>query len=416
MFVMIISLTACVLQRQITITKPVTIQAQESCIDSFDNFAFSTPDIDGSEQEKILPGNQWVIEALLPEEARNERYKIAATRSFNNTVQIWLQPVEQVGVYEESGENKRNYLIYDTGLKRWINVPASIEKTNIFVDRIFIGSDGKVWGRNVWNYPANIAEIPALSRFNEINHRFEFESITSQIPNGLFDSKDKSHTPIPNWNEVLLDANNVFWIFAHQDAIYSYDPDNQSVIRHVSLEEFSVVRDLALAPDGTIYFRNLDIRTEGVYLKKGQIYQYFPRSEEIKAIQLPKERWPAANSILVDKSGRLWLGVFGWKNPNGEWNAFHPQMDAFIQLNKYLPLWKYYQPPTLIMESSDGKLWFAIPRSEEWKTLRSGIAWYDPRTNEGCWCTTEGDNVDEDITRTVWLTAGDNLYRYLFRR
>lgn len=242
---------------------------------------------------------------------------------------------------------------------------------------------------------------PVLSRYNDTTNQFEPILDTSQIPNGKVDAQQNT-TQWPEWDTILLDSSNIFWFFVFEDGIFSYDPSLSIVTRHVSLVNFPKIKQLTLAMDGSILFQ---VQTGEYTLRDGQIYRYQPKTDEVKSILLPQERWPATNSILTDHTGRLWLGVFGWQEPNGEWKPLHPKMDEFIQLNQNLPLWQYYQPPSVSMESSDGRMWFSIPRSTEWKTLRSGIASYDPISNEGCWFTSEGFNVAEDSNKTIWLIA-----------
>ena len=249
---------------------------------------------------------------------------------------------------------------------------------------------------------------PVLSRYDNSTNRFEPIPATSLIPNGIVDTQ-RNTTQSPEWDAILLDSSSVFWFFVYKDGIFSYDANTNEVRRHTSLVDFPKITQLTLATDGSIFFR---VQTAEYTLRDGQIYRYTPKTNEIKPIPLPRKRWPAANSIFADHTGRLWLGALGWQETNGEWKSLHPQPDKLIRLNRDLPLWIYYRPPSVFMESSDGRMWFSIPRSEEWRTLRSGIAWFDPDTNEGCWFTSEGFNVAEDSTKTMWMIAGRKLYRY----
>jgi hypothetical protein len=256
----------------------------------------------------------------------------------------------------------------------------------------------------------NLNGEPVLSRYNEISNSFEYDSNTTVTPNGQLDAGG-SIIQYPEFTLILLDSNDVFWFFANKDAIYSYQPDTQRIIKHVSLADYGEILHATISSDGSIYFRNRTFQ-EGLELEDGQIYQYFPAIEAIEPVHLPGGKWPKARNILADSQGRLWLGVYGWKEPDGTWITFHPKMKAFLFLNRNLPLWRYYTPPSVLTQSSDGRLWFLIPRSSQWKTLRSGLAWYDPLTNQGCWFTSEGYNVAEDTHKTMWLVAEDKLYQY----
>jgi hypothetical protein len=74
--------------------------------------------------------------------------------------------------------------------------------------------------------------------------------------------------------------------------------------------------------------------------------------------------------------------------------------------------WRYYSPPDPFLESSDGRVWFRIDRSGDWHTLRSGIAWFNPATREGCWFTNEGTQIQEDPQQNLWMVINDTLYKY----
>lgn len=407
LLILVYSLSACSYGQRIEITEPVTTLVNETCIDSFDNFAFSTPDIDGPTQEAFLPGNPWQEASILPKEVQEGDYNIAAIRSSPGKVEIWAQPYQPSGIYS-ADDQVNDFWVFKTNEQTWYKISSQVEGSHFFVDKLFITIDGSVWGRNVWEKTENVSNSPVLSRYNDTTNRFEPIPDTSQIPNGVT-GIDRNATQWPQWDTILLDSSNIFWFFVYEDGIFSYDPVTSVVTRHASLTNFPKIAQVTLAPDGSIFIR---IQTGEYTLRDGQIYRYTPKTDVIEPIALPHERWPAANSILADHTDRLWLGAFGWQEPNGDWKLLHPQIKKFIQLNQKLPLWRYYQPPSVFMASSDGRMWFSIPRSEEWKTLRSGIAWYDPGRNEGCWFTTEGYNVVEDSNETIWLIANRKLYRY----
>lgn len=399
---------SCSFEKRIQIQEPLTARANETCIDSFDNFAFSTPGIDDPLQETFLPGTPWQEENILPPEAQDREYQIGAVRTLSDDIEIWLQPYHPGGFYPSGTALLYNYWVFNTKSRDWRKISSQAAESKVFVDRLFVTRDGEIWGRNVWDETDHLTNSPALSRLNDLSNRFEPAAETSKIPNGVFISPSNV-TPRWVWGTILLDTNNIFWFFVIHDGIYSFDPVGLSVKRHIPLENISEITQLALSPDGSIYI----LTTTGDYLlNTGQIYQFFPGNNSIEPISPKQVDWPAANSILVDHKDRLWLGVFGYRSPDEKWVPFHPKIEEFNRLNQNLPLWRFYQPPMILMESSDSRLWFSIPRSEGWKTLRSGLAWYDPGTNQGCWFTTEGSNVAEDAQRNLWLLARSKLYRY----
>lgn len=405
--IFVFSLSACSCGRRIEISEPVTTLANETCLDTFDSFAFSTPDIDDPSQELFLPGEPWQKVDILPQEIQSKNYRIAAIRSVSGGVEIWAQPYRPSEVYS-TDDHTKDFWVFKTHEKIWHKVHSQLDGSDIFVDQLFVLKDGSIWGRNVWKKTENHNGSPVLSRYDETINQFKPITDTSQIPNGKVNIQRNS-TQWPEWNSIILDSKDIFWIFVNEDKIFSYDPSINEVKRHASLAKFPKIMQLDLATDGSILFRVL---TTEYTLHDGQIFRYIPKTDEIKPIILPQEPWPAPNSILIDQLGRLWLGVFGWQEPTGEWKPLHPKIDDFIPLNRDSSLWQYYQPPSVFMESSDGRMWFSIPRSDEWKTFRSGIAWYDSIKNEGCWFTSEGFNVAEDSHNNIWLIADGSIYRY----
>jgi hypothetical protein len=402
-----LSISACIFGERITISNPKDIMADETCIDSFSNYAFSTPDIDGPVQEEYLPGMPWHIVSEIPAEVQGLEHRIAAVRSMEGEIEIWTQLYDPSEIYS-ANDSRDGFWVYKVIEDSWQRVPSEIEGGNIFVDQLFVTDDGGIWGRNVWARDRNLNGSPLLSLYNDTSNKFVPVSGTADIPNGLIDSRP-GHTQWPEWDVILLDPSNTFWIFVAQDRIYHYDPSNSIVTRYSSLAEISRIAQVTSSPDGSMYFR---AQTDDLILRDGQIFHFSPKTDEIKPILLPQQRWPSTGSILVDHTNKLWLGVFGWQDSDGNWETLHPQMEKFLRLNRDNALWRYYQPPSILMESSDGRLWFGIPRSEEWRTLRSGLAWYDPNRNIGCWFTTEGINVVEAPDTTLWLIANRKLYRY----
>ncbi len=403
------NLSACA--TRVEVTDPVTILPDGPCIASFDAFAFSTPDLDGPTQEVILPLEPWQVETSLPETAYPDQFRVGAVRTFGDAIEVWLQiPVwfSEVRPYR--------FLVYRSDTKAWRDISPQIENGLDIVDRLFVSEDGAIWGRGrtswgseLWPEERDLVGKPALSRYNETTQHFEHVQTTDEIPIGRMDTRDTN--AITHWNEVLMDSRGVFWFFVFKDAIYSYNPASQEVARHAELSEFDAIHQIALAPDGSIYFTSYGAQ-DVHYLQDGQIFQFLPATGEIKPVEIPRQRWPPVAWILVDHSGRLWLDTFGWREPDGEWHRFHPQMSRFMRVNAFLDLWKYYWPPRVFLESSDGRLWFRIDRSSDQRAYKTGIAWYDPETREGCWFTSEGTNIFEDGRQVLWLATAGKLYRY----
>ena len=151
------------------------------------------------------------------------------------------------------------------------------------------------------------------------------------------------------------------------------------------------------------------METAGVISKDG-LLTYDPLTGIVDSLPLPDQQIPLAGSLYIDNDQQLWTGIFGWFDKDFTWNAFHPEIDQYVVVDKTIALWRYFLPASLIFESSDGRLWFAIPSNSGSANLRSGMAWFDPITKEGCWFSSQGTRIVEDGDQSLWMTAGQSLY------
>lgn len=379
----------------------------EACVASFDTFAYTIPNLYGPEQEKILPLSPWRIEAALPETPRNGLFEPEIVRSVDSLTEIWIKYSPPTDYFNASVENPYFYLVYLPETDNWRKIPSQVENSMGYVDDLFIGEDGTIWGRNVWAYDRSDIKYPVLSRFNDAKGSFEFEQPTKVIPHGWLNNL--SSDSYPSWDKVFLDEKGMFWIFVSRDAIYSYEPVSQTVTRQADLSGYKNVGTIILARNGNLYFTQ---RLPSSKLEQGRILEFIPSTKEIKQMDLPQETWLDPGNILLDRSGRLWLDAFGWRETDGTWQKLQPNMRDFVKKIGDEGLWTYYYPPTVFFESSDGRLWFGIGRSRDKNNFRTGIAWFNPQTKEGCWFTSEASSIVEDPQHRLWMIANNNLYTY----
>jgi hypothetical protein len=114
--------------------------------------------------------------------------------------------------------------------------------------------------------------------------------------------------------------------------------------------------------------------------------------------------------MLVDHRGRLWLGAMGYMETDGSLYLLHPDAPmVWENRSEFL----YWSPPTLLLESSNGLLWYS--EYHDMSLLGEGTAWYDPETGEGCLFTNVASNVVEDEDKQLWMVADGKLYRYPLR-
>ncbi len=289
-------------------------------------------------------------------------------------------------------------LIYRPLSKEWDYVPDIVEGTNIFIGEIFQTSDGTVWGENKWwGDDVSPKRGSALSKFNDQMGQFEFASGALEIPYiGQYSSTGF---------EILLDKQDVFWFLLENDGIYRYDPLTTITSKQADLSNI-IPTGATLAIDGSIYFEDLTydkfVAADPMYsLYDGLVYQFFPDTGELVKIETPSGPWPMGR-IFVTETNHLWFGAVGYKNLNdGSWHLLHPDSDYHFELG----YWSH--SPKIILESSNGLLWF-----NKYTDMYVGTAWYDPETGDGCMFTNIEANIIEDDQQQLWMFVDGKLYRY----
>jgi streptogramin lyase len=299
-------------------------------------------------------------------------------------------------------------LVYSTAEKEWKTVSARINDIKAIVGELFVGKDGSIWARNyggdfitifeppfqvgisVYSQDPQSLSMPSLSKYDEQNARFEPQSNTG----GMISTKIGVEQ-----NKVLFADNGIFWFFVQNDGIYSYSPVTQTTKRYADLPENKLVGSIALASDGSIFF------SDGF----SSVYRFFPSTGDIKKIggtPLPFDNaLPSTfRDILVDHTNRLWLGNVGWVEPDEytTWYQLVPSPVFITDKVDNLPI-RQWEKPRLILESSDGLLWYKSS---------NGMVWLNPQKEEWCWFTTEQSNIVEDQQHNLWMIANGKLYKY----
>ena len=376
------------------------------CIRSFQELAYTRPDL-YPQIDLVLPSAPWKIEAKIPLQKIEDYWvfetQVVTSRSVNGKSEIWLVK-DLIPTDESSQLNTNIFLIYQPETQSWETISGEIEGSGLLAGDIFVTSDGSVWGKTVWDTiheRANLEKVPALSKFNESTRRFEFVIGVLEIPWTLF-----SYGSFP-WPEIVLDNNDVFWIFAENDGIYRYDSVAQKTEKQADLLGLDVTQT-ALSPDGNIYFK---VYSEKIYsqesffqLLDGMLYQFIPETKEIVSLKIPEEPWLVFSGMLVDHDNKLWLGAIGYRELDDTWQLIHPDpKNMFVGAGD-----AYQSPPFLMLESSDRILWYRKFLDD---ARADGTAWYDPRTGKGCMFTNLAANVIEDAKQQLWLVADGKLYK-----
>jgi hypothetical protein len=184
----------------------------------------------------------------------------------------------------------------------------------------------------------------------------------------------------------------------------------QTTEQEIDLSGFYVTQAVS-SLDGTIYFEKYTDRiysTETFFrLVEGMLFQFSPETKEVVPLDIPDEPWPIFSGMLVDRARNLWLGAIGYREPDGTWYLIHPDPEGYFKHAGDA----YWAPPRLILQSSDGILWYQKALDSDLRA--EGTAWYDPQTGEGCMFTNLAADIIEDSEQQLWLVADGKLYKYI---
>lgn len=362
-------------------------------IKSFNEFAYLSVD-KSLPIEKILPGEPWHMESSIPsEENTSDRVKLARTKDGSEEIWIFQAPRHDGRTLIKDAF----FAIYYPKSKTWKEVPAQIEDTDLIVVDLFMTNDRDIWGK-IGNYqdrqdPPYPDTVPVLSKFNESTQIFEAATGGLDIP---IVEEERGLIGAP---EIILDEQDVFWIFAQRDGIYRYDPQTQMTSRQADLPNNNMdVMQIALSPDGSIYFKDVH-----PYETDNFLYQFDPKTSEITVLEVTEIPWRYASGMLVDRQGQLWLGSFGYMDKNEKWHFINP---SFMDISEE----RSVSFPALVFESSNGLLWFRNYTDNQ--LIGDGMAWYNSETGEGCMFTNIASHIVEDANKQLWMVADGNLYRY----
>ncbi len=370
------------------------------CDNSFVEYAYIFPDpLLSRTPDRLLPNEPWQIEASLPGEILEDYHLIRGyglqvmfARIYNKNPEIWLSVPSRV-----RKENTKSVLIYQPTSKEWHYVSDMIEGTDIFVGEIFLTNDGTIWGLNKWQTnDTNPKKGPILSKFNEQTRQFEFASGALEVP---FTDEQRFESL-----ELVIDRqDNIFWFLLGNDGIYRYDPVTQATTKQIDLSNITLAW-ATVSTDGSIYFADfnkLPLADPPNSLPRGMLFHFVSDTKELTQLDIPEDPWPKGR-MYVTEAGDLWIGANGYKDITNNWHLLHPDMDFYLNLT-----WRRVNSPYIILESSNGLLWF-----NKYTETTQGTAWYDPKTQEGCMITDISARIIEDEQQQLWMFAGGNLYRY----
>lgn len=367
--------------------------ANRECLQPFSTFAYQGPVDRSFQSEVILP--QWQLESQTPPQlAEGLSSQVELVRSSNDTKEVWVSMNTQFGVYRPAS-------------RKWTYVSRIVRNTDMIADHLFVTSSGALWGRTNrdWSQEHSVTKgIPVLSKFSESTQEFELVEETA------ITSLNLALEPIRR-PQVLLDDNDTFWIIVEKNGIFHYSPMKHSIERVAELLDDFELSQAVLSQDGSIYLRRFEWAEKNRFrLPKDLLFKLSPATAKLETVTMPNQEWPVFSGMLVDRVGRLWLGSIGYRDVDLTWHLIHPAPQEFFDLvdsGGYSYLWA---PPELILESSNGVLWFR--RYLDTSGWAEGTAWYNPKTGEGCLFTNQAANVVEDKEEQLWLLVDGKLYKH----
>lgn len=359
-----------------------------NCIPPITTFAY-TVKMDGIKIPATLPPSPWRIETPLPANLLQGNLTIA--RTINGHSEIWLTVNPYNSFLPEASGAVHQFAIYSSDTKTWEVVSAEVESAEVYVRNLFVFSDGSLWGQNIKDESSDLSGVPLFSKFNEQNKVFEFVKKSKDIP---VIQKELVDTP-SRWSKVFLDSKDIFWIFAHRDAIYNFNPMTSKTTRLLEISNY--VSGVTSAPNGGFYINSGDL-----FFSSGQLYHYLPETNSMKPLVVRLEPFPAYQSIFLDHKNQLWLDNLGWLEPDGTTWYQIQRSPLFITNTLWSGAEYRWKPGFIEIESTNGILWFSSD---------NGMISLDPDKGEWCWFTTYQSNIVEDSNRNLWMIADGKLYK-----
>jgi hypothetical protein len=365
------------------------------CIPPIEDIVYSTdPDPakpTPGENLIVTPPSPWKMISPLPEKV-GRYYQFS--RTINDHVEIWIEN-------PDSTFRTFTFLVYRTDTNTWETISAMISGSSVAVGRLFIARDGSLWGASGSSFtlPSMDWKSP-LAKYNEETEKFEFVNEAGDIPAGRTNPDEVYQRPF--WSIVLQDSYGAFWILAQKDAIYKFDPITYQSERYIDMPTV-VVMQAVISPNDEIYY--LLGGTDSFYIRSindWEIFRLDTKNKKTERIGVGLEPWPDSfTHMLVDHKGELWLDGLGFRKPDGKW--YQIQRSPVFITNTSLDSIDYrWKKPVILLESSDGRLWFDSP---------NGTTWLDLRKGKWCWFTTYRSEIVEDSDHNLWMVADNKLYK-----
>lgn len=383
------------------VPSPTPSNLEDGCIPPLEGIAYSnrlnpSKPVPGKDLI-VAPPPPWEMVSALPE--RWISWGGLFSRTVNGHVEIWIINGADWDKNPNNSLRTFVFLIYRPDTGEWKKVSAMVSDSDVAVGSLFTTKDGSLWGAvgALGVLPSPVAKSP-LAKYNEQTEKFEFVNEASSIPS----ARTTQGPEFSFWNVTLQDAEGVFWILVQENGIYRFDPVTNQSEKYADTPN-TEWRYTAISQDGYIYY--LDSGNDLTFIDRINdlpVFRFDTKSKSIEQIGISLEPWPDYFSgMLVDDTNSLWLGGAGFRDASGNW--YQIQRSPIFIVNYFEDHEIYrWKPPTILLESSDGRYWF---------NSLNGTAWLDLKQDKWCWFTTYKSNMVEDSKHNLWMVADGKLYK-----
>ncbi|MFS8120515.1 MAG: hypothetical protein ACMG55_18815 [Microcoleus sp.] len=370
--------------------------ATDYCIQPSNSIGYNTSifdDVSDFPPQEIAPPSPW----LAVEDISNLTTSPISLNIDLGKEILWLN----LGSARINGNFEHKIILYNPENATFTNLTL---ETPYAISRDFnFTADGSIWVRNIFT-PENDKNFPILSKYNydSNSNTLTLERDVAFYPD-TFTSEDLSSQfydgELINQTRLLIDNDGAIWFFPPSRAIYRYDPSVGKINEVAQLPNL-VVSYVAANETKTIFFTGYSPATGPL---SERLFSFDTKLYEANEIVYRLEPWPLLGSNLkFDRSGRLWFGGLGWMESDEKWMQLIRQPIFVLYGQSQDPLSPRWRNPFLLLESSDGRLWF---------TSENGNAWLDLEKEKWCWFTTYQSNIVEDSDHNLWMVADGKLYK-----
>ena len=407
-----ITLSTCNVHNEKQSTKDISTNSIENnnenqnCISPiYNNYYYA---IRKQEKDILLPGNDffqlppepWSVvadisgfEVLETEDIEVEDIDLVLVRNIDTGVELWFQD----NTFEDES-NKYIYIIYSIS-------DGNIKLVKTDFNSLILDQNGRVWGNNNGYFHAvslyGLPESTLLGLYNDSINDFSIVEDLADIETGINIRDDFF------FSTVFFDKSNKLWVYVPGGSLYSYDLHSGEITKN--FDELLLLKSVALAPDGNIYFLISTLPKEAHTEDYYYIARFNPNAMEIENIDLQYllEPYPKYyQTIIVDHTGRLWLDNVAFMNiyDNSYAGWYQIKRDSvFISPSSEYYTDYRYKRADVLLESSDGKIWY--------RHNNNGMIYLDPDQGTWCWFTTYKSNIIEDLEGNLWMIADGKLYK-----